>query len=707
MALNDYPVLIDLSTGETVQDFFTNIGAELPPIKQGDSLRLLVSAVVRNPNANADISRPWKYVNLPENLRAGVGVVGATPETGTFTLTYGANTTSALAYNATAAQVAAALNALASITSDGGVSVSGEDGGPYRVVFTNNGSRTAISGNGDLLYPVTSINVVESRAGTASIPEIQTIILERQADAYTETFTDFPAAAVGISTLQEGATDVPDVQQITLDPPPHGGTFTLTFDGETTVAIAYDATAEAVQEALEGLGGIAADGADITVTGVSPTWQVSFHGALVGDQPEMTGSATGLEVAKGKIGVLDLNTDGIATLVGAGTTTVSLEIESTDEPVTLLQQEVELINDLIPNSPVGSTPLPQYMQKSVYDPQNVSHISGADGQDASGSGGTGGALYMDGGDASGAQSGGNAGTITMNGADAATAAGGSAGSINTSGGNPSGATPGNDGGSINTSGGTTGDGGSINTSNGGGSIDTTGTGDIELGVNGTRTHLQGSATSNRFVTLPDQTCTLAAAGAVGSSGLTMATARLLGRTTASTGAVEEITIGSGLSLSGGQISVSGGTGATLGANTFTRLQTITQGTANEGIIASTGHSLTGANAQNMVDLAGTWNTTGVPTAIKLNITNTASGVGSKLLDLQVGGSSKFNVDTDGYLTFPFTGDFVRFLKAGASSGGGPFQMMYFVTQTPISFSSSEEGCVPWMARWASVQRMPH
>jgi len=50
----------------------------------------------------------------------------------------------------------------------------------------------------------------------------------------------------------------------------------------------------------------------------------------------------------------------------------------------------------------------------------------------------------------------------------------------------------------------------------------------------------------------------AASGAVGSSGLTMSTARLLGRTTASTGAVEEIQIGSGLSLTAGQLSATGG-----------------------------------------------------------------------------------------------------------------------------------------------------
>lgn len=45
-------------------------------------------------------------------------------------------------------------------------------------------------------------------------------------------------------------------------------------------------------------------------------------------------------------------------------------------------------------------------------------------------------------------------------------------------------------------------------------------------------------------------------GAATGSGLTMATARLLGRSTASTGAVEEITVGSGLTLSGGSLTAS-------------------------------------------------------------------------------------------------------------------------------------------------------
>jgi hypothetical protein len=57
----------------------------------------------------------------------------------------------------------------------------------------------------------------------------------------------------------------------------------------------------------------------------------------------------------------------------------------------------------------------------------------------------------------------------------------------------------------------------------------------------------------------------AASGSITASGLTQATARILGRTSSSTGAVEEIQIGSGLSLSAGELSstVSAGIPATL------------------------------------------------------------------------------------------------------------------------------------------------
>lgn len=107
--------------------------------------------------------------------------------------------------------------------------------------------------------------------------------------------------------------------------------------------------------------------------------------------------------------------------------------------------------------------------------------------------------------------------------------------------------------------------------------------------------------------------------------------------------------------------------AGLGANTFTRKQAITESTANEGILVSTGYSLTGSDASNMLDFAGTWNTTGSPTALKFNITNTASGASSKLLDFQFGGTSKFNIAKDGSI-FSDTGAGAWVFKDANNSG---------------------------------------
>lgn len=61
----------------------------------------------------------------------------------------------------------------------------------------------------------------------------------------------------------------------------------------------------------------------------------------------------------------------------------------------------------------------------------------------------------------------------------------------------------------------------------------------------------------------------------------------------------------------------------------------------------TGFSLTGSSAASLIDLAGTWNTSGLPTAIKLNITDTASNTSSLLIDLQKGGISRFKLDKSG------------------------------------------------------------
>jgi hypothetical protein len=78
----------------------------------------------------------------------------------------------------------------------------------------------------------------------------------------------------------------------------------------------------------------------------------------------------------------------------------------------------------------------------------------------------------------------------------------------------------------------------------------------------------------------------AASGSITTSGLTQSTARILGRTTASTGAIEEIQIGSGLSLSAGELSATGGSGGGEVRSDFVSPYTYT-GLADAGTSEST------------------------------------------------------------------------------------------------------------------------
>ena len=78
----------------------------------------------------------------------------------------------------------------------------------------------------------------------------------------------------------------------------------------------------------------------------------------------------------------------------------------------------------------------------------------------------------------------------------------------------------------------------------------------------------------------------------------------------------------------------------------------------------------GSLAGSLLDLQQTWNTTGVVTALKLNVTNTASASGSKVVDFQVAGVSKLNLDVNGTVNVNTT------LNAGAIQSNGNIQALF-------------------------------
>ena len=111
------------------------------------------------------------------------------------------------------------------------------------------------------------------------------------------------------------------------------------------------------------------------------------------------------------------------------------------------------------------------------------------------------------------------------------------------------------------------------------------------------------------------------------NGLTMATAKLLGRSTAATGAAEEITVGSGLSLSAGTLSASGGGVTTIGFGTTG----LTPSAATGGVVTVAGTLAVANGGTGVTTSTGTTNNvlsasptfTGVPLApTAANATNT-------------------------------------------------------------------------------------
>jgi len=62
------------------------------------------------------------------------------------------------------------------------------------------------------------------------------------------------------------------------------------------------------------------------------------------------------------------------------------------------------------------------------------------------------------------------------------------------------------------------------------------------------------------------------------------------------------------------------------------------------------NTLTGSSATSALSISQTWNTTGNPSLIFANVTNTASGASANLMDLQVGGVSLFRINKSGNLS---------------------------------------------------------
>lgn len=130
-----------------------------------------------------------------------------------------------------------------------------------------------------------------------------------------------------------------EVQTLALSDTPGAGTFTVSFGGTTTAALAFDVANGALQTALEGLTGIGAG--KITVGGAAPNWTLTFSKTL-GNVAQVTADGALLTEADGTTA---------ATTVGIATTTPGVLPDTTGTAG--LVDNLDMIRDM-PNAKLAS-----------------------------------------------------------------------------------------------------------------------------------------------------------------------------------------------------------------------------------------------------------------------------------------------------------------------------------------------------------------
>lgn len=332
------------ATGTTARDFFTAQPASFPSLKEGDTVLLkvrLLKPVRDGDRVFADVFESGMTVKV------SLGVPGLDFEDGGAILTHDGDSTAELASKPTAAEIETALNALASITSDGGVKVRGVDGGPWRVIWDSVGARNLITADVRLLFPTGVATIEEVTTGDGSTREEQLITIEPDIVAEATSFSNLESAAITVTSLRTGSATQSAIQRIDLsDPEPYGGIYAVDADdaGDVTEAIVWNATAADLQAALRATTAAAA----CEVSGSFPTFEVDFITKAA--KTTMSGDASGLLVATGKKGDLDLDTTKVAELLaGKASVPAVLEAEVTTaggDPMTPVQIPVLLVNDL-------------------------------------------------------------------------------------------------------------------------------------------------------------------------------------------------------------------------------------------------------------------------------------------------------------------------------------------------------------------------
>jgi hypothetical protein len=360
-------LFINPRTGLAFGNFSGTSQITNPVVTLGDTARFEIY-LVEDTGIN---SFPRQEISWPGSpgIKVAVGPIDESPQAGTWSVSFGGDTTSALPFNVTAAALGIALNALASITSAGGVTVS-KIGDNYNIVFNQNGARGDITTNGASLIPLSVASVSALQIGDVNRPQIALIHVQRTVAGLATSFAATPTSAITVQSLAAW-NGTRAAYRVSVSPDPKGGSFSLAFDAATgtdvsSASIAVGASALDVENALA-VGALAAGKVSVTqVAAFAYDITVTAEPGTNG----LTANGSGLISFTGYAGELSLNTaEAISLLDGANQVQTNLEVEITSDSktLTILQIPCTLNNSVIDAASVTPLVLDTYLSQNVAD----------------------------------------------------------------------------------------------------------------------------------------------------------------------------------------------------------------------------------------------------------------------------------------------------------------------------------------------------
>ena len=335
---------IDMSTGKFLSGWQSISSAQKISLKQGDLIGVELHII--NNYLGGSFS---EYEFSPSTaVTLAIGRIDTAPESGTFKLTYGGLSTSALPAGATAAQVQTALNALAVITTEGGVVVT-KTSNSYRIVW-NTPAVTAnvLSYSFNELYPTSTINASAVKVGSLTQKQIYQVHIKQAPVANITSFVNQTPPAVTVTQIHAPAfVGDTKVWRVSIAPQPKNGSFLIGFNAGTTsyntAAIDVSASGDAILSILTAT----FNGSWSVVKSGPNQWDIATTNATVFNLSATDG---GINAFNSKYGILDLDTAEVEDLLaGESSADAVMEIQLDTNGVkhTVTQQDITILNDLI------------------------------------------------------------------------------------------------------------------------------------------------------------------------------------------------------------------------------------------------------------------------------------------------------------------------------------------------------------------------